>query len=287
MTKYIDRYYLNWELYGIKFGWWGGWWGRDTITWFSYASKTLSTPSNVYGDQNVIAFGNDGTKLYIAWEDTNTVYQWTLSTAWDISTGTYDNKDMATGLNVTTSITFSADWLTMWVWWGRPTAYLYKYELSTAWDVSTANYVWDSTWKSNVWFANCTWIYMSVDGNYVFALSRENYWIRRYTMSTPFDITTMDSLDYQSYTTTGYNHSIQLNPQWTQLFYIDRTNRKIHICDLSTPFDLTTLVETSQYSVPTPSDNNITEIHIDNWWNSMYLWWYELDYIYQYDTITS
>lgn len=22
MTKYIDRYYLNWELYGIKFGWW-------------------------------------------------------------------------------------------------------------------------------------------------------------------------------------------------------------------------------------------------------------------------
>ena len=25
MTKYIDRYYLNWEEYGIKFAGWGGW----------------------------------------------------------------------------------------------------------------------------------------------------------------------------------------------------------------------------------------------------------------------
>jgi len=37
MTKYIDRYYLNWELYGIKFGG-GGWWqpGANTVAYWKF-----------------------------------------------------------------------------------------------------------------------------------------------------------------------------------------------------------------------------------------------------------
>jgi sugar lactone lactonase YvrE len=38
-----------------------------------------------------IAFGSNGTKLYAIQDYTNLVYQYTLGTAWDISTTTYDN----------------------------------------------------------------------------------------------------------------------------------------------------------------------------------------------------
>lgn len=262
---------------------------RPTITSFNYANKTLSTPQSTYWDENTITFSKDGTKLYFAWENKNVVYQWTLSTPRDITTATYDNKNKATWVNVTTSIMFSEDGTIMWIGWGWYTAYIYKYTLSTAWDVSTATYVWDTTWKSNVSFYGCTWMCMSIDGQYMFVLSRENNWIRRYTMVTPYDITTLQgwAWEYQQVSISAYSHTVQLNPQWTQLFYYARTDKKIHICSLSTPFDLTTFTEVSQYTVSTPNTIDITEIHIDNWWNSMYLWWWQLNNIYQYNTVTS
>lgn len=44
MTKYIDRYYLNWELYGIKFAG-GGWWGwqptEDTLLYLPLESDVV------------------------------------------------------------------------------------------------------------------------------------------------------------------------------------------------------------------------------------------------------
>lgn len=49
MTKYIDRYYLNWELYGIKFG--GGWWGWwqpwvNTVAYYPFREDILDHSGN-------------------------------------------------------------------------------------------------------------------------------------------------------------------------------------------------------------------------------------------------
>lgn len=45
MTKYIDRYYLNWELYGIKFG--GEWWQPWANTLAYYPLTSVSTTSDL------------------------------------------------------------------------------------------------------------------------------------------------------------------------------------------------------------------------------------------------
>jgi hypothetical protein len=48
MTKYIDRYYLNWELYGIKFAG-GGWWQPDpsrTIFYYDFEQNLDDSSGN-------------------------------------------------------------------------------------------------------------------------------------------------------------------------------------------------------------------------------------------------
>lgn len=263
---------------------------RPTITGFSYDSKTLGVSQYTYWDVNWMAWKPDGTKFYITWEQNNTVYQFSCSTAWDVTTGTYDSKYVATGTNVSAALWFSDDGQTMWIWWGWNTGYVYKFTLSTAWDVSTASYVWDATWKSNESFYCCTGYCMADDWNYLYVLSREDNRIRRYTMSTPYDVTTLQTWvwDYQEYTPTStYNHKVILNPDGTQLFYYARQDMQIHICALSTPFDLTTISETSQYTVTTPNSQNITCVAIDDDWNKMYIGGYGLNNIYQYSTTTA
>lgn len=266
------------------------WQDWDTITGFTYDNKTLSVSQSTYWDVNWMAWKPDGTKFYITWENNNTVYQFSCSTAWDITTGTYDNKSVSTTLSVSVSLWFSDDGLTLWIAWGWSDGYVYKWTLSTAWDVSTATYVWDATGKSNASFYECSGYCMADDWNYLYVLSRGSNRIRRYTMSTPYDVTTLQTWagDYQEYTPTStYNHKVILNPQWTQLFYYARNDKQIHICALSTPFDLTTISETSQYTVTTPDSPNITSVAIDNEWNSMYLGWWSLNNIYQYSTTTA
>ena len=64
MTKYIDRYYLNWEEYGIKFG---GWWRQpwaNTIAYYPLTSTTtvndMSWNSKTLTNYSSVSFGTQG-----------------------------------------------------------------------------------------------------------------------------------------------------------------------------------------------------------------------------------
>jgi|TARA_B110000908_G_scaffold100376_1_gene118400 hypothetical protein len=106
----------------------------------SYASKSLSTltqDNNPWGS----AVSSDGTKVYMVGGTGPTVYQYNLTTAWDVSTGSYASKSFV--LESTTGdadVSFSSDGLTMLSISNVATQKVYQYTLATAWDVSTASY---------------------------------------------------------------------------------------------------------------------------------------------------
>jgi len=112
---------------------------RDVDT-YSYASKSLSVTSQDTTPRG-IAFSSDGTKLYIMGGTNDTVYQYTLSTPWDISTGSYASKS----LSVTSQdsdpreLAFSPDGIKLYVMGGTNDT-VYQYTLSTPWDISTGSY---------------------------------------------------------------------------------------------------------------------------------------------------
>jgi len=83
----------------------------------------------------------DGTKMYYLL-DNDIIYQFSLSTAHDITTATYDNKSFSLASQSTTNYTFyiSDDGYKLYTGTQGTNHPLYQYSLSTAWDISTASY---------------------------------------------------------------------------------------------------------------------------------------------------
>lgn len=108
----------------------------------SYASKsfTVTQESVNWG----LALSADGTKMYVCGFNNKTVYQYALSTAWDVSTASYASKSFSVTTQETSpaGIAFSSDGAFMFVV-GTSSNKVHKYALATAWDVSTAVYTGD------------------------------------------------------------------------------------------------------------------------------------------------
>jgi len=87
------------------------------------------------------AFSSDGKKLYMVGRSTDTVYQYSLTIAWDHSTASYTNKSCYVGSqeNNPYAITFDPDGNYLFVG-GTQQDEIFKYSLTIAWDISTASY---------------------------------------------------------------------------------------------------------------------------------------------------
>ena len=146
----------------------------------SYASKSMSVSSQETAPRGLY-FKDDGTKAYIVGTANDTVYQYALSTAWDISTGSFETGkevSVASQATVPTGLFFSSNGYKMYVL--HFSSVVYQYSLSTAWDVSTASY--DSvsfTGNSQDGFGND--IYFKSDGVKMYILGNSNDTIYQYS----------------------------------------------------------------------------------------------------------
>ena len=103
-----------------------------------------NTYLNVSGQntrQRDLRFKPDGTVLYMVGSTPDGVWQYNLSTAWDLSTASYSNKTINVGSQDTNpaSLVLSADGTKVYIG-GYHSKTLFQYNLSTAWDLSTASY---------------------------------------------------------------------------------------------------------------------------------------------------
>jgi sugar lactone lactonase YvrE len=111
------------------------------ISTASYASKSFSVASQET-TPNGLWFKPDGTVMYVVGQTADTVFQYTLGTAWDVSTASYSGISFAVSAQEGTSnqVNLSADGLTMWIL-GATGDDINQYTLGTAWNVSTATFV--------------------------------------------------------------------------------------------------------------------------------------------------
>lgn len=137
-----------------------------------------------------VAFSSDGTKLYITGSTSNTVYQYPLSTAWDLSTAgaTNASKSASGDSSNTNSVTFSADGLNMYVV-DLGSATVFQYPLSTAWDLSTAGSSSASFSVSSEESSPCG-LNFRVDGSVLYVVGFATDRVYQYPVGTAWDLST-------------------------------------------------------------------------------------------------
>ena len=118
----------------------------------SYESKLFSVSSQESSPRDV-TFSEDGTKMYVVGTGSDAVFQYTLSTAWDVSTASYDSKSLDVSSEDTAPIglDISRNGKNLVVG-GAAGNDVNQYNLSTAFDVSTGSYDSTLTTMSNGYF---------------------------------------------------------------------------------------------------------------------------------------
>jgi len=201
-------------------------WDLSTI---SYASKSLNLSPG--SDPNNIFFKSDGTKFYAASKNDDYILEFDLSTAWDISTGSFARRFLVLVSGVYTDPTgvfFKPDGTKMYVL-SQVQGIIRQYSLSTAWNVTTASYdTIDFSVASQALIPRS--MQLNNDGTRLFVSDRSTQNVYQYNLSTAYDIGTASysnySLDVSSQN--GYPYSIAFKNDGSKLYMFGATSDKIH-----------------------------------------------------------
>ena len=206
----------------------------DSAACYEYNSESVDLSSKGAGQE--IRFSIDGTKLYTIGLSQTLIHEWDMTTAWDVSdTVTFNQTKDFGGTPQMTGFDFSPDG-TKLLFCRRETSpqesYVEQWNLSSAWDISTATY---SAITSSVLPGDYVGsIVVRSGGTKLYAWYENDSLIRQFSMSTPYDVTTIsdDSKSKSDYTNT---RAIWMKWDGTKLYTDD-----IYQLDLSTPYDIST-----------------------------------------------
>ena len=187
----------------------------------SYDSVSFTLTDNV----NNVFFKPDGTSMYAMNSTDDALDQYNLSTAWDITSSSYSQSfSYATQDNNAGGIFFKPDGTKMYIA-GWTTDKVYEYNLSTAWDISTASYVQDVSIRPDITNSNPTGVFFTPDGLSMIVNIITNDLICKYTLSTAWDISTASytnvSLDVTAVAIDPYQ--IAFKPDGTKMFVVSPT----------------------------------------------------------------
>jgi len=139
-------------------------WDISTLSYvrnFSIAAKELN-PTGV-------DFKSDGTEMYITGVSSDAVHQYSLSTAWDISTASFTQSFSVSGqFTEPSELRFKPDGTKMYVLGQSTNKAVSEYNLSTAWDISTASY----SQQKAVLGTTPTGLFFKTDGTQMYVLDR-------------------------------------------------------------------------------------------------------------------
>jgi hypothetical protein len=210
----------------------------------SYDSVSLSVSGQ---DTNPagLDFNAAGTKMFVVGFGSDSVYQYSLSTPFSLSTASYDNVSFSVAGQdaFPTNIRLSDNGSAMFVVGGGGA--IYQYSLSTPFNLSTASY--DSvSFSVSGQDASPTGLDFNADGTKMFIIGTGSDSVYQYSLSTPFNLSTA-SYDSVSFSVAGQEASpfcVTFFGDGTKMFILGLNNR-VYEYSLSTPFN----VSTASYNV--------------------------------------
>lgn len=242
----------------------------DLSTAWDLSNTTGPSPVNYLSvpgtGPTALFFDSSGTRLYVLDSTTDLVYQYSLSTAWDVSTGTFVRSKGSLGDSVPQGMWFKSDGTKMYIL-GRITDDVREFDLSTAWDISTASFGRDFYIGNQE--TNPYGLTFNAAGTRMYVEGSSSDTIFQYDLSTAWNVTTA-SYNNVSFNVNSYNATpVQLvfGDSGSKLYFIGLSGaEEINEFDLTTAYDISTMsfnqrldldtVETSPYGLFFKSDGS-------------------------------
>lgn len=174
-----------------------------------------------------VRFKPDGTRMYVIGSNGDDINEYSLSTAWDISTASFVQLfSVSAQETAPNGLEFSLDGIHMFVT-GTVGDDINQYSLSTAWDISTASFV--RTYSPSIAESTPQGIAFRPDGLRMYLLGDTGDLIYQYNLSTAWNISTATfdkslSIGYLDGTITD----LAFKSDGTKLYLIGSTNDIIY-----------------------------------------------------------
>ncbi len=222
--------------------------GAWDITNCSYDAVSKSVSSQDVAPLDV-AFNSDGSKMYIVGGGNKTVFQYTLSTPWNVSTATYDtSKSVSSQESSPYGVAFNPDGSKMYIV-GYDYKTVFQYTLSTPWNVSTATY---DTVSKNVSSQDSSprAVAFNSDGSKMYIVGYDYKTVFQYTLSTPWNVSTATYDTSKSVSSQdGSPYGVAFNSDGSKMYIVGSSNDTVYQYTLSTPWNVSTATYDTSKSV--------------------------------------
>ena len=252
----------------------------------SYDSKSFSVASQA-SLPAALQIKTDGTKLYVFNRNgvSSAIYQYSLSTAFDVSTASYDSVLLTLDKSAQSYGSY-IDSTGTYVYHISSTGVIYQYSMSIAWDLSTASY--DSkTITLSSQDTSTQGLYLGDSGTKLYIMGTTNTTVYQYALSIAYDITTATyaSKSLSVIAQSGSAQDIWFSESGLYLFYMGYSNTSIYMYTLSTAWD----VSTATYSNASLDVSSNGQYHFGLCFTAtgdkLYVPSHGDDSIYQYSTV--
>lgn len=255
-------------------------WDIDTAAYVGPGSFEIrSQESNPYA----LEFGDNGSKMYVTGTG-NIVYQYTLSTPYEVSTASYNFVSFSVSAQeyTTRALTFNNDGTKMYIT-GSGSDFLYQYTLTTPWDIDSASYDSVSVDLDDQDF-NPYGIEFNNDGTKFFMIGLSGDDISEYTLSTAYDISTLNyAFTIFSINEDSTPYDFTFNDVGSKLFVVGGSSDAIYQYSLSTPYSLSS-VSYDGVSFPTGDiESTVTAIKFNNTGTKIYLLGTSNDTVFEFN----
>jgi len=222
--------------------------GNELIRQWECSSPYDMSTASLLGNLNVnpqdyspngLALNNDGSKLYMVGNGTDTIYEYDLPTAYDVRTASLSaSLDISTEDSIPQGMTFNNDGSKLYMA-GQSTDTIYEYDVSATFDVTTASQ--SATLNVTAGDGNPYDVAWNNDGTKLYVVQALEDNLREYDCSTAFDISTASlRATFDTSPEDSDPEDIAWGPYGGRLYVIGDSNDKLYEYDLSTAFDLKT-----------------------------------------------
>ena len=209
--------------------------GADvTLAGYDLANAAYDSVSLVVTSQETsptdVGFKPDGTKMYVMGNAQDAIHQYSLSTAYDLSTASSDSVNFSFSGQDTVPLgfQFNNDGTKMFMV-GNLGDSVYQYSLSTAYDISTISY-------DNVSFSvtgqetSPTALTFDANGTKMYVIGAAGDAIHQYSLSTGFDLSTAfyDSVSFSVSSQDTIPYAVNFNNNGTKMYVIGASGDSVY-----------------------------------------------------------